>query len=601
VSSASNRSLTPGARATVFDRYRIMARLESDARGEVYLGDDLEGGPQVELRFLSHPAFRGAASTLWGAIGAGVERVASVDHPNVERVMCAGVTMREGEALVCVAAERVKGDNLHTYLRQRRLALREALAIAVQVARGLAALHDRGVVHGDLRPSRVLLARQGPDDAAGVVLCDVGVNNLLLDAVRDSPALLEIFGPDFVAPEQIEGEATTSATDVYAFGHVLYRMLTGAAPFRAESMRELLIAQLAGAPLALAERGAHDVPAPLEKLVFRCLAKRPKDRYADGQALLDALRPCEELVGPSTFFSLSSDFAAAPSDDGRPSRPTPTASGITSMRPPRIERTPASIGSRPAPPLPEPAALAPAPEPEARPLDAPPSLAAQGRTLLTATLLVLAVGLLGGFAFAVLRRTPPAVAPAPPQALTAQATIRLQVRSSTQGASVVVRGRTFELPLRVEVSPGNAPEMVEVTAPGRAPRRIWMMLDCNTEAQIDLTDNDPAGGDTPAPAAPVNGAAPLTSRVVRQVVEAHASQIEDCLHRARPRNPTMSGQARVTIVIDPSGRVRRATWYAHEPAQLQALGCITSAIRRWTFPASGYGGDFLTVQTFDLD
>ena len=169
VSSASNRSLTPGARATVFDRYRIMARLESDARGEVYLGDDIEGGPPVELRFLSHPAFHGAASALWRSIGDGLVRVASIDHTNVERVLCAGVATREGEQLVCVAAERVKGDNLHAYLRQHRLTLRETLAIAMQIARGLAALHSQGIVHGDLKPANVLL-----DGSGRVLVCDFG-------------------------------------------------------------------------------------------------------------------------------------------------------------------------------------------------------------------------------------------------------------------------------------------------------------------------------------------------------------------------------------------------------------------------------------------
>lgn len=621
MSSAADHVIAPTRGTTIFDRYRISTRISSDARGECYLAEDIDGGAPVEVRLLSHPAFRGVASELWEAIGSGIERVASVDHPSVERVVCAGVAEFESEPLVCVIAEQVKGTTLHAWLRERgRISPAEVVAVGIQIASGLVALHDQEILHGDLRPSRVTLS---PSPEEGVaVLCDVGTNNLLLGALRESPALLEIFSPEYVAPEQIEGDVPSPATDVYALGLVLYRLLTGASPYRAESMREILIAQLATTPMPMRERAPDaEIPAPVEALVMRCLAKRPKDRFDTAHALLDALRRCEDVVGPSTFFHGPADFAAA-ADDRHPSRPSPTASGITSADRavrsavsslrgatlPGMRNPPQPVS---APPLAPPhvteetataeAVVAPtsvAPRVTPRPLS--PLATRQG--LVGAAILMLGAGLLTGLAVSTLRR--PAALPVPARAATPAppSTVRLLVRSSTRGAEVVVRGRRFATPMQLDLTAGNAPEMVEVAAPGFASRRLWMTLDCNTEAQIDLNDVEPAAAAPPAPTAPPPASTPpLTSAVVREIVAQHANEVEDCRNRARARNPTMRGQVRVTIVIDPNGRVRRAGWSEHEPEQVQALGCITSAIRRWSFPASNYGGDFLTVQTFSLD
>jgi serine/threonine protein kinase len=619
MSSAADRAIVAPRGATVFDRYRISARLHADARGECYLGEDLDSRVAVEVRLLSHPAFRGEASRLWDAIGPGIERVASVDHPGVERVVCAGVAEFEQEPLVCVVAEHVKGVTLQSCLRERgRLSPAEVISVGVQIVSGLAALHDHDILHGDLRPSRVALTPSFEDGVA--VLCDVGTNNLLLGALRDSPALLEIFSPEYVAPEQIEGDLATAATDVYALGLVLYRLLTGASPYRVESMRELLIAQLATAPLPMRERGADaNLPSPVEALVARCLAKRPKDRFESAHDLLDALRRCEEIVGPPTYFH-SSDFAS-PHDDRHPSRPTPTASGITPANVDRALRSAASHlrgATLPAlrnPPLPVAAPpLAPPPiteetataeaiaahaiinPPPARPTS--PLATRQG--LVGAAILMLGAGLLTGLVVSTWRRPASLTVSTRAASPAATSSVRLLVRSSTAGAEVIVRGRRFAAPMQLDLAAGNAPEMVEVTAPGFAARRLWMMLDCNTEAQIDLTD---AEAQTPAPTAPTapSTGAPLTSAIVRDVVAQHEPEVENCRNRARVRNPTMHGRVRVTVVIGPNGNVRRASWTDHEPDQLQALGCITSAMRRWTFPASNYGGDFLSVQTFSLD
>ena len=172
MSSAAHSTEPPARGAVVFDRYQLVMRLGDDARGETWHGESLDGGPAVEVRVLTNPTLRARAEAVWEAIGEGLLRVASVDDLNVERVVCAGVTSWEGEPAVCVVAERIDGTDLFAHLRDRgRLDARDALAIALQVAGGLNALHAGGVVHGDLRPQRVRLVASYTSLCARIVRC----------------------------------------------------------------------------------------------------------------------------------------------------------------------------------------------------------------------------------------------------------------------------------------------------------------------------------------------------------------------------------------------------------------------------------------------
>lgn len=188
----------------------------------------------------------------------------------------------------CIVAERLEGEDLQVRLdRHVRLSLRESLRIARQLCRGLAAAHAVGVVHRDLKPSNVYLAASAHGHETAKIL-DFGVAKLLDRPDITRPGAI-VGTPAYMAPEQARGAARVDArADVYGVGAVLYRMLTGHAPYEASDPNASL-ARLLHEPLAPARRWLPDLPEDVEALLERTLARDPDARPADALALERAL------------------------------------------------------------------------------------------------------------------------------------------------------------------------------------------------------------------------------------------------------------------------------------------------------------------------
>jgi serine/threonine-protein kinase len=158
----------------------------------------------------------------------------------------------------------------------------EARQVAHDLAAGLAHAHERGVVHRDLKPANVLFGASGHAKLADFGLARLG----------DSPSLTSagtVLGTAaYMAPEQVTGQQVTAATDVYAFGVIVFRMLTGRLPFEAADAYTLAAMHRDRPPPSVFDL-RPDAPARLESLVFAALAKSPSDRPADGRALLAEL------------------------------------------------------------------------------------------------------------------------------------------------------------------------------------------------------------------------------------------------------------------------------------------------------------------------
>jgi serine/threonine-protein kinase len=203
-----------------------------------------------------------------------------INHPNIVEITDFG----ESDGLVFLVMEYVDGESLLAALRRGRFAWPRAVRVASQVASALGRAHELGVIHRDLKPENVLLTARGGQDV--VKLTDFGIAKIV-----DAPTLTfneQRFGtPGYIAPEYAEGAPADPRGDLYALGVVLYESLTGAMPFEGKGA-ELLAAPLREAPVKPSAR-VDGIPAELEELTLRLIARDPRDRPRDAFVVVDTL------------------------------------------------------------------------------------------------------------------------------------------------------------------------------------------------------------------------------------------------------------------------------------------------------------------------
>jgi serine/threonine-protein kinase len=232
-----------------------------------WLTEQAAADPQHRQRFLS-----GARATM------------AVDHPAIARVLCVGEPQGRPPYLVMQALE---GESLAEYLeRQPAPDDQFVLMLIREVAAGLAAAHDVGIVHRDIKPGNLFLV--GPlGTPIGVKIIDFGLSKDLSEEASGPSSMNLVLGTaQYMAPEQVLADPVDARTDIYAFGVVLFRVLTGQLPFDLDPSLELFGHQLfspAPPPSWLNE----DIDPRLEKLVLRCMQKNPANRYASMHELLE--------------------------------------------------------------------------------------------------------------------------------------------------------------------------------------------------------------------------------------------------------------------------------------------------------------------------
>jgi serine/threonine protein kinase len=207
---------------------------------------------------------------------------AQLSHPNIVTVIDRG----EERGRPFIVFEFIDGETLkHVVERRAPLPVGDAVAIALQVAEALAFAHARGVIHRDVKPQNVLLA----DGRAKVT--DFGIARLLDVDVAVTQTGTVLGTSDYMAPEQAMGERSSTRSDVYSLGAVLYELLTGDVLFSGESFVAVALKHTSEPPPSILER-RPDCPVRLAAAVDRCLAKDPEDRFASMNKLVEELHAC---------------------------------------------------------------------------------------------------------------------------------------------------------------------------------------------------------------------------------------------------------------------------------------------------------------------
>ena len=272
-------SIAPGAR---LGPYEIAALLGAGGMGEVYRARDTRLGRDVAVKVL--PAEFAGDSERLRRFEQEARAVAALSHPNILALYDVGT--HEGSPYIVI--ELLEGETLRERLTAGALPLRRAVEVAVQMARGLAAAHEKGIVHRDLKPANVFVTRDGH-----VKILDFGIAKLVERSPHpeqqlEGTTLVEATQPgvvigtfSYMSPEQARGQSVDHRSDIFSFGTVLFELLAGVRPFVGETATDTVAAILTQEPPAL----PAGVPPALDHLVRRCLEKRPEDRFDSTRSL----------------------------------------------------------------------------------------------------------------------------------------------------------------------------------------------------------------------------------------------------------------------------------------------------------------------------
>jgi hypothetical protein len=336
---------------TSLSHYRITGRLGRGGMGEVYRATDANLGRDVAIKVLPEEV-AGDPDRL-ARFRREAQLLAALDHPNVAHVY--GLEEAAGKPFLVL--ELVEGEDLAERLRRGALPVDEAADVARQIAEALEEAHERGIVHRDLKPANVKLTPDGR-----VKVLDFGLAKALTDHLASGPApdasqspTLAAHGTQagvilgtaaYMSPEQARGKAVDRRADIWAFGCVLFELLTGRPLFAADTVSDTLAAVLRSEPdWSSLPAGT---PAALHALLRRCLTRDPRQRLrdiGDARVELERLRTADEpsapsrparlrrgLVAAAVALGLAGAGAAAARLAGKPSASVPSVTQLTFNR-----------------------------------------------------------------------------------------------------------------------------------------------------------------------------------------------------------------------------------------------------------------------------
>ena len=271
----------PWVGRVLLGRYKIEEKLGSGGMASVYRARHALVDRWVAVKILDEKLAQDPK--LRERFRREARNAAALQHPHVIDIHDYGETEEDIPFLIM---ELLEGEPLSARIERGPLPPPEAARIGLQVARGLARAHDLDVIHRDLKPDNIFLARTDDGEERAKIL-DFGIARSLHDERLTRAG--ELFGtPQYLAPERIASSDAGPSADLYSLGVILYEMLSGAPPFQGDVLTALLLAHLNQEPEPLSAR-VKGVPADFEGLVMRLLAKRPEDRPVDAHEVVREL------------------------------------------------------------------------------------------------------------------------------------------------------------------------------------------------------------------------------------------------------------------------------------------------------------------------
>jgi len=283
-------ALLPG---TKLDGYEVLGLLGAGGMGEVYRARDYVLKREVAIKVL--PSFVSQDPDRLRRFELEAQAAAALNHPNILAIYRFGVF----EGAPYLVSELLVGDTLRQQVERGPLPVRKAIDYGVQIARGLAAAHDKGIVHRDLKPENLFVTKDGR-----IKILDFGLAKLMQSqkTAREGGEPTQVYGTEpglvmgtvgYMSPEQVRGKTVDHRADIFAFGAILYEMLAGKRAFQRSTSAETMSAILNEDPPGVAQ-SARNIPLGLQRVVHRCLEKNPEQRFQSASDLAFALEALSE-------------------------------------------------------------------------------------------------------------------------------------------------------------------------------------------------------------------------------------------------------------------------------------------------------------------
>lgn len=245
------------------NRYQIQKPIGKGGYATVVAAHDTVTGQDVAIKFLKKQDAEALARFQREVLV-----LQSLDHPGIVKVLDSGVAGNQPY----IVMELLRGLTVERLMQKARLTLRQALGIAAKVAEALHYAHAMGVVHRDVKPANAFITRERV-----VKLMDFGMARFIASGYSLTAAGVFMGTHDFIAPEVADGHRPTAAADMYSLGAMTYMLISGVAPFEGTDPIRVILARLTSDPPPLSDK-VPDVPADIEDLVMRALARDPNHR-----------------------------------------------------------------------------------------------------------------------------------------------------------------------------------------------------------------------------------------------------------------------------------------------------------------------------------
>jgi serine/threonine-protein kinase len=314
---------------TIDGRYRIEGVLGEGGMGVVYLGRHLAIDKKVAIKILRAEFAR--RHDTKARFRQEARAASSIDNPHIVDVSDFG-TLHDGSTYLVM--EYLEGAPLSSLTKDEKpVPLDRAIAIARQIADGLAEVHDRGIVHRDLKPDNVFLVKEGDRDDF-VKILDFGIAKVLESVDARVTCAGSLFGtPSYMSPEQAAGMPVDARTDVYALGIIMYELACGRVPFDADTLMGILTQHLYRKPSPLRDLvGESTVSSGLDAIITKALSKAPEQRYQSMRELSADLAAVAEGRTPEAAIEMAFRRESA--------RPAPPALPVFKEMPVPLPATP---------------------------------------------------------------------------------------------------------------------------------------------------------------------------------------------------------------------------------------------------------------------